>query len=387
MSDTFDINQTPNSSESVSLNYLPMGLSGVMMDTQNNWVTGLCSRSASPNITYTSSDNVKTNYYANKLWILGSATGTNYPLHKFSGYPSGQLTTDGTPTAELVIQNFSEDGLKTVYMCFLLDYVGTSAPPGGQIQNIFNAVTNDQTEVTVDLNGDIFGNVDPSAVYLQYTSQTLGSGADVIIYSNPIRIGASLVNVLQNNLGLFDMYDSPYTIIPMSEPGSWMECDYVPIDSEEVASYYSTPVEGGTVSMPLTSGIVAEAGTNNSLKTIISFMVFAVLCGIAYTIVPDCYLFLVRLIIGKGYISSQGEVNRVFWLDLFLSIAIGGTAITLICIGAFGNPASIPNTGVLLSTGLTMGIFYTLCYVIIQSKKMGDNFLPGGINYNMQPTV
>jgi hypothetical protein len=383
MSDTFDINQTPNSSESVTLNYLPMGLSGVMMDTQNEWVTGLCSRTSSPNITYTTSDNVKTNYYANKLWIIGSASGTNYPLHKLSGYPGGELT-NGSPTAELVIQNFSEDGEKTIYMCFLLEYVGTNAPPGGQIQNIFNAITNDQPEVTVDLNGDIFGNVDPNAVYLQYTSQTLGSGADVMIYSNPIRIGASLVNVLQNNLGLFDMYDSPYTIIPMSEPGSWMECDYVPIDSEEVASYYSTPVEGGTVSMPLSSGIVADAGTNNSMKTIISFMVFAVLCGVAYTIIPDSYLFLVHLVIGKGYISKQGEVNRVYWLDLIISALVGGTSVLLICLGAFGN---YTNSSVLLSTGLTLGIFYTLCYIIIQSKKMNSNFLPGGINYNMPATV
>ena len=383
MANTFNINQTPNPSETVTLNYLPMGVSGIMWDQTNQWVTGLCSRTASPNITYTTSNNITTNYYANSLWIVGGASGSNYPLHKFTGYPSSQLA-NGSPTAELIIQNFSEDGQDTIYMCFLLNYVGTSAPPGGQTQNIFDAITNGQTDATVNLNGDIFGNVNPNAVYLQYTSKTLGTGANVIIYSNPIPIGATLVNALQNNLGLFDMYDSPYTIIPMPIPGQWMECDYVPIDSEEIASYYSTPVSGGTISMPLSSNIIADAGSNNSMKTIISFMVFAVLCGVAYTIVPDSYLFLVRLVIGKGYISKQGEVNRIYWLDLIISILLGGVSVLLIYLGAFGNYA---NSGSLLSTGLTLGIFYTLCYIIIQSKKMDNNFLPGGVNYKLQTTV
>ena len=143
---TFNIHKTPNTSESVILNYLPMGLTGIMMDPNNNWVTAMCSRSSSPNVTYVNTSNVTTQYYANKLWIIGGASGTNYPLHNFSGYPANQLI-NGSPSAELVIQNFSEDGENTLYTCFLLDYVGTSAPPGGQIENIFNTIESNQNSI------------------------------------------------------------------------------------------------------------------------------------------------------------------------------------------------------------------------------------------------
>ena len=59
MSSSFNILQTPNTNESVTLNYLPMGLSGVMLDPTNKWVTGMCSRSTSPNVVYTDSQNDK----------------------------------------------------------------------------------------------------------------------------------------------------------------------------------------------------------------------------------------------------------------------------------------------------------------------------------------
>lgn len=386
------IDQAPNNTCSVTLNYLPMGVSAIMMDPDNKWVTGLCSRSSSPNVTYTNDQNVTTTYYANKLWIVGSATGTNCPLHEFSGYPPGQLQTvvsgapssapsttpaGQQPTGELIIQNFSEDGSKVLYMCFLLVYVGSNAPPGGQIESLFDAVINKQTEKTVDFNSDIFGNVDPKAVYLEYNSVKLNKGAEVMIYSNPIRIGATMVNILQNNLGMFDMYNATYTTIPLSVPGSWMECEYVPLDSEEVAAY----------NLPLASDILENQSNQNSMKTIMTFIVFAILCGIAYAIVPDSYLFLVRMALGKGFKSPQQEVNRIFWLDVIMSSVILITAVTLIMVGAFANPQTTPNTGTILTAGLTMAILFVLCYIIVQSKKQNPNFLPGNITPGMTPII
>ena len=367
---SFNILQTPNTNESVTLNYLPMGLSGVMLDPTNKWVTGMCSRSTSPNVVYTDSQNVTRNYYAQRLWIVGGSTGTTYPLQSFTGFASGELNANGTPTAEVIIQNFSEDGENLLYTVFLLSYVGTSAPPGGQIENIFNTIENKQTEVTVNLNSDIFGNVDPNAVYLQYTSKELGPGSNVIVYSNPIRVGSTMVEILQNNLGLFDMYASDYNIIPLSVPGQWMECDYVPIDSEEVAAY----------NLPLASEVLTESGNNSSIKTIMMFMIFAVLCGIAYSIVPSVYLYLVELVLGHTYMTSYSANQRIYRLDLFISVLFCVPAVVLICVGAFGDPQKIPNTGTLLTTGLTLAIFYTLCFVIVESKKSSGTFLNAALN-------
>ena len=357
MAQPFNINQPPNTSESVTLNYLPMGLNNVGADSTNSWVTAACSRASSPNVTYTNSSNITKNYYATSMWIVGGASGTTYPLHTFSGFPTTVLP-NGSPTAELIIQHISDDGDSTLYACFLLNFVGANAPPGGQIDAIFNAVGSNQSTVTVDFSADIFRNLDTNAVYVQYISSTLSPGANVIIYSNPINIGSAQVGALQNNLGLFDMSSSNYTIIPPAVPGQWMECDYVPIDSEEVASY----------SLPLVSGVVEQGGAQNSMKTIMMFIVFSLLTAFAYLIIPRSYLYLVHLI------TSQYSANYIYYLNIAISTIFIGLSIIFILHGAFSDTTS---SNYYLTTGFTLGILYMLGYVIIQSKIQTDpNFLP-----------
>ena len=51
MTQPFNINQPPNTSESVTLNYLPMGLNNVGVDSTNSWVPAACTRASSPNVT------------------------------------------------------------------------------------------------------------------------------------------------------------------------------------------------------------------------------------------------------------------------------------------------------------------------------------------------
>ena len=371
-------NVAPNAAESVTLNYLPMGISALDYNTESNWITGLCSRSSAPNITYTNEQNQTIHYYANKLWIVGESNIPNEStctLHRFSGgnlpnmvTVSSSPSSDSTgnrPTGELIIENFSEDGSRVLYMCFLLIYVGENAPPGGQIDQIFGAIQNNQTEITVDFNHDIFGNIDPNANYLEYKSSQLNSGSEVIVYMNPIRIGSALVNALQNNLAAFDMFNANFTLIPISVPGNWMECEYVPIDSEEVAAY----------NLPLASGILETQSNQNSLKTILIFIVFAILSAVAYAVVPDGYLFLVDMVIGRDYKTPSEKAQTVFWIDVVLSGIIMITAITLVMVGAFANPAKVANTGTILTAGLTMSILFVLCYIIIQSKKQDEKFL------------
>ena len=55
-------NVAPNAAESVTLNYLPMGISALDYNTNNNWITGLCSRSSAPNVTYTNEQNQTIHY-------------------------------------------------------------------------------------------------------------------------------------------------------------------------------------------------------------------------------------------------------------------------------------------------------------------------------------
>ena len=39
----FNLTQSPDTSQSIAINYLPMGITGLMNDPQNYWLTALCS--------------------------------------------------------------------------------------------------------------------------------------------------------------------------------------------------------------------------------------------------------------------------------------------------------------------------------------------------------
>lgn len=363
MSESFSITQTPNTSENVILNYSSVGLTNLNMDTQNSWISATCSRSSSPNVTYTNTSNVTTKYYASKLWIIGGGSGSKYPLHNFSGYPT-TVFPKGSPTAELIIKNDTEDYESHIYTCFLLNYVGSSAPPGSQIDNMFMNISNKQTQLTVNLNEDIFRSDAPNAKHIQYTSKKLGGGSNVIIYSEPINIGSTQVELLQNNLGLFDMYNSVYSITSSMDQGDWMECDYVPIDSEDVTTY----------SLPIDSGIVQDASGQTTIQTIMMFIVFAILTTFAYILFPKIYFYLlqqwVQYSIGNAYLGMKQKEDKISSFDFWISMIWCGIAFLLIFAGAFWS-----NEGAALSTGLTMSIYYILSYVIIQSKKTDATFL------------
>lgn len=351
--DDFNLSQAKDTSKSIAMNYLPMGLSSIVNMPVMNCISAMCSRSASSNITYTE-NNITTEYKANQLWIIGGAPGSTYNLHNVQGYPSG----------ELIVKNMDTNGDKILYTCFLLNLIGETIP-GSQINRLFQAVQDSKTTLdNFDLTSDIYAKDDPQAEFIQYNSVTLNSGTTVIIYTNPINISMNEIATLQNNLGNFDMYNKNYSIIGRDVPGQWMECDYVPIDSEEVAAY----------NLPLASGILESQAQQNSFKTIMMFIVFAMLVALAYGIIPAAYLFLIHLVFGKGFLSQANKEDRVYYVDFALTLIFGIIPVILILVGAFGDSG---NSGLQLLVGITGAIFYTVCYIIIQSKKMNPDFIPG----------
>lgn len=348
----FNLSQATDSSQSITTNYLPMGLTQIIQDPGLNCISAMCSRSASSNVTYTDSNNVTTEYKANKLWIIGGAPGSNDKLHNVQGCPTG----------ELIIQNFDTNGDKVLYMCYLLNLVG-DVIPGGQVDSIFQAVQDNATTLTVNLNSDIYAKSAPQAKYIQYTSAITNPGSMVVIYTNPISISMTQIMTLQNNIASFDMYNKIYSIIGQGTPGQWMECDYVPIDSEEVSSF----------NLPLASGILETQAQQSSFKTIMMFIVFALLVAMAYAIIPSAYLFIIHLVFGKTFLTEEEKTDRVYYVDLALTILFGAIPVILVLIGAFGD---LSNSGQILLVGITMGILYTIGYIIIQSKKMDKKFIP-----------
>ena len=360
----FNPNQTPDSTQSITVNYLPMGLTGVLNDPNNYCISALCSKSSTPNVTYSNSSGQQ-QFMANKLWIVGNAQGSLTPLHSVQGIAPGSVN------GELIVQNINTNGDQVLYTCFLLCVTATAIPGAEQIDNILN-VTPQNNTLTVDLGAAINSKPVSNPAYIQYQSTVLGpNNPTVIIFTQPIWITSVNLFTLQNNLGLFDMpmpsTPSNYAVIPLNVPGSWMECDYVPIDGGEVTTY----------NLPISSDLVKSGSMFSSLQTVILFIVFFFLCAMSYFIVPAMYLAVIYRVLGRSYLDQNEKRTRILWADIAISAILAGTAIILICVGTFAPPASVTNSGDILLSGFSIGIIYIISYIIIQAKKSGGRFIEG----------
>jgi hypothetical protein len=360
---SFDPNITISTSTSVVASYPSLTVNGIKLNgsTANypNSISAMCQPSSSSNITYTNG-NTTTEFKASQMWIVGQAQGSQYSLQQVNGVQDVQ--------GELIIYNTSTNGDNGIYMCYLL--VPVTGGSSSQTDQILQAAKsgNSQQNVTVNLTTDVTANLPPSTglKYIVYNTST----ATVIVCTTPIYISSNVIFTLQNNLGLFDTTASQYLVVSPVTEGSWMECDYVPLDSEEVASY----------SLPLSSGLVQDSSMFNSFKTIILFMVFMFFCIMAYLAIPPIYGWAARLLFDAfGDDDDEEKKKALFFMDAGISAIIGGLAILLIGVGAFG-PAN-SNSGPTLMAGFCFGLIYLIAYVIIQVKKMGGNF-PDGVDYN-----
>jgi len=355
----FDLTKEVDTSKSIKINYIPMGVTGIINDDTNHWITGQCERGSSSNVTYSDSGVTK-EYKADKLWIVSNKNG--------AGQTPLQQVTGKEYNAELFIRNLDTNNNDPMYTCFLLNVVD-SGPENSQIDGIVRAATADPavTSLNVDLNADIFRINTDDAKYIQYKSS---NGRTVFVCSEPIKVTATAIFTLENNMKLFDMTATDYSLIGSPVPGDWMECDYVPIDGEEATSY----------NLPIVSGIVQDQAANSSLRTMIMFILFILFMGISYTIIPTAYMYTAKIIFEVMEVgeSPEDQKSQLKSINIGLSVLIAGTAIILFFIGAgvFGNTDNIPNASLLLLIGMSLGIFYMIGYIILQSKTSADKEWP-----------
>jgi glucan phosphoethanolaminetransferase (alkaline phosphatase superfamily) len=225
--------------------------------------------------------------------------------------------------------------------------------------------------MSVDFNAAINSKPINNPVYFQYTSTstTVAPNAIVILSSQPIYVTSVNIVPLQNNLGAFTMTTpSTYSVVLMNQPGEWMECDYVPIDSEEVATY----------SLPITSGLVKSSSMFSSFQTIILFIVFFFICVMSYFIIPSAYLAVIDIWLGQTILDENEKKNKIKYLDYIITFIICVPSIILVICGIFV-PTTNPqiNSGDVVLSGFCMGIIYIIGYIVIQSKKLSGNFIDG----------
>lgn len=350
----FDLTQAADPTQSIFTNFLPINLSAITKDANNNYVTAICSVGSTSNLTFTT-NNVATEFMAKNMYIIGSSKDSKYPLHLIKGLEGGF-------TGELIIKLKDVNNTKILYMCYPLGLASVAATGSEQIDNILNIDPNTSTMI-VDFNAAINSKGGP-ANYIVYPNSS--DNSTVVLFTRPIYITSVNLISLQNNIVLFDMAPKKgYSILSLTDDeGDWMECDFVPIGSDTVATY----------SLPIMSGLVKDISTFDSYKTIIMFIIFFVVCGFSYMLVPAIYLAIVVRVFGQGFLDQSEKKARVLYTDYALSALLAGSGIIMIMIGVF---STVKNAGDLILSGLTLCIIYAIGYVIIQSKKLAGKFIEG----------
>ena len=183
---------------------------------------------------------------------------------------------------------------------------------------------------------------------------------DRITFGRALEIISVSVLNLQNNLDLYNLQPDQYNILGAPVPGEWMECDYVPIDSDEVAAY----------SLPVSSGLVQDSSANNSMKTMMMFIVFILLAVVCFSIIPFSYVFLLQFVFSFSEVVNPIEqrqtMNRVNQLVVVLLGCIAGYCLY---IGVLGDPNVYPNYANYLLYGILICVSMLVSYLIIESKK------------------
>ena len=342
----FDLNKTQDTTKSVIINYLPLGITSIFRDDVNQYITADCAISSSSNITYTD-NNVTTEYKANKLWIISDANDTK--MNVINGVQAN---------AQLIIRNINSNGDKVLFMCFPLN-VTNPGPPRGAIDSIVRATLDNISQMTVTLNDDIFRETVPNTKYIEYTSN-LGNNAVVIMFGRALDIISVNVLNLENNLELFNIQPDNYDILGAPVPGEWMECDYVPIDSQEVASY----------SLPVASGLIQDSSVSNSFNTMMLFIVFIIFAVICFNVIPLSYIYLLQFVFSfsdvVNPIEQRATMGRV---NMMIVVILGAIAGYLLYIGIFADPNVYPNYAQYLLYGVIICVVLLIGYLIIESKK------------------
>ena len=333
----FNLTKSQDGTKSIKINYSKMEINNILSDNKDKYITGNCEPSSTSNVTFVE-NNVTTEYKATKIYIVGNANNTK--VNMINGV---------TANGQLIIRNENVNRDKILFMCFPL-YVANSLPKKTHIDHIIQIGTSGTTNTSSSANfdADIFAKEVPNLKYIDYTSN-LGNSAKVVTYGAPIYILSARLMALENNLNIFNIQPDEYSIISPPVPGEWMECDYVPIDSEEVETY----------NLPVTSSLVQDSAAHNSLSTMFMYILFLIFTGLSYTLIPVIYKYILKLVFQfTGTIMRNERISKMGYFDLIMIISF--IAIAFVCF-ILGEQYIL--------YGVILAIVTLLGHLIISSKK------------------
>lgn len=349
---SFDLTQTPDTKKSVLFDYPQTTVHNINLNDSEYLQCDFSTGGASSNIVYTES-NVTSNFKSNQLRIYGVL----FPKLVKTIEHTGTLVIKNTPTT---------NNPPNVYMCFLLRTNPIAVPTG--IDNLMSPLANPNPSLYLN---NLIKPETGTNQYIVYTGKDKNRNeTTMIIYTSPISVAAQpFKSTASDWIGLVEPVS--YSIVSKNSDGEWMECDYAPMDSDEVVTTYNIPIQ---------SSVLKDSKTFDSFRTLIMFMVFLMLCIFSYLIIPSVYLAVIAKLltaVGGNSISSGEKKTWILYIDIAISAVFGITGLILLCVGAFANPDEVKNTGDILLSGFIISIIFVISYIVIQSKKMTGKFIEG----------
>jgi len=351
----FDIKQTPDVKQSVTFDFPQMSVNNIQLNDGEYLEGNVSGGGSNANVVYSNNNNI-----------------LNFKTQSFRIYnilfPS--LSSSIEHTGTLVIKNIPmTNSPPNVYMCFLLN---TKVGVPNDIDNIITS-TSTESSKNLFLNNIIKPNTGTNK-YIVYEGKDINNNATtVVIYTSPISVNLMPFTSTESNW-IKVVEPQNYAIVESAESagGEWMECDYAPMDSDEVVTTYNIPIQ---------STLIKDANTLDSFRTIIMFMVFLMLCIFSYLIIPSVYLAVILKLMtslssGRTLYGDERK-KMILYIDIGISAVFGITGLILLCVGAFANPDEVKNTGEILLAGFAISIIYIISYVVVQSKKMTGKFIEG----------
>jgi hypothetical protein len=337
---SFDLSKPVDTSKSISFNYTHIELNTIRYNVDTNDISAICEHTSSSNVTITE-NNIKSQFRATEVYIVGIDRDPT-SINQISGVDHGQL----------IIKNVDiANGTDILYMCFPL-VVTVPGPDNSGIDALIQAGVSTTQTLSADFNAAIFAKDIPEVKYVEYTSSTLGTGARVVTFAHPISIRSPELHAMKYNKAFFDIQPKDYSILIPSTPGEWMECDYVPIDSEEVETY----------NLPVTSSLVQDSAAHNSLKTMFMYILFLLFTGLSYSIIPAIYQYLLSFLFvifdTNGYSARTAFMGK---FDAVMKVLLLALIIMFFWMGQQ-----------FILYGIVISIVTLLGYIIISSKKSND---------------
>jgi len=365
---SLNIDQEVDTTQSVFYNFNNLPLTNILLNNtnasegNNTFIQAKVTPTSSSNLTYTN-NNVSSEYQATDIYINGSDDGSVVP--QITGIQSPQQ-------GQLIIINTlvgSSGGPSTIKMIFPLivtsvqgeqndlDLVFRSAQPMSTETDGTTQTNTTGGSVTINIQKTLDQQISADTKYFIFDEEEGNNLSNKVVIFGGIYYIISvsmftLKTLYSSSLNGWPSYTIPdtYNTILATQPGQWMECDYVDVDSDNVA-------------VTISSGMVQDNAAYNSLRTMMMYILFIIFTAFSYTLIPQIYILMLKAFFAFMEAETKGKQSRAMEsFDLGALIFFFVLCFLFIIIGVNQSP-------LLLLYGVCLGILTMLGHIIIKSKK------------------